>query len=93
MSKQNVTVEVEKEAYDLSQGLVQFVRHVKKALDDGWQPGSDLPVILSATLTDLVPAVQNMNALGADLAESEAGVLRAFELSANDLLYVFRGPK
>lgn len=92
MAKIQVSVDVTKEAYELGQGLVQFSSHLRAALLDGWQPGKDLPVVLSAALADLVPAFQGVEALGVESKESEEAFVTAFLLSGKQLVYVFKKP-
>ncbi len=87
---QEVKVQVSKEAYELGQGVVQFLRDVKQALADGWQPGKDLPVLLQATFADIVPAVQGVDALGAEGSENEEAFVTAFLLAAKQAVYVFK---
>jgi len=55
-----VTTQVAKESYELGEGVTKFVTAMKKALDDGWQAGEDLPPIMSSALSDLVPAFQGV---------------------------------
>lgn len=89
----NKTVQVSKEADELGEGLVQFLKDVRKALSDGWQPGADLPVFLQATIADLVPAVQGVEKLGEELKENEEAFVSAFLLAGKKAVYVFKGVK
>lgn len=90
MSVIQVQVSVSKEASELGDGLVKFVSDVKQALADGWQPGSDLPALLQATIADLVPAVQGVEKLGAEIVENEEAFVTAFMLSGKKIVYVFK---
>jgi hypothetical protein len=88
---QTVTVTVQKEAYDLAENLVKFLAEIKKALGDGWQPGQDLPVLFSALLADLVPALQAIPKMDAAKKEDFKAFIRAFELAASDAAFLFLG--
>lgn len=81
---------VSKESYELAQGVVKMLSAVKGALADGWQPGQDLPVVVSAVIADLVPAVQGMDQVGVESKEDEKAFVNAFTHSAVDLIYVFK---
>jgi hypothetical protein len=76
--KVQATVEVSKEIYELSTGLAEFIGAVQGALADGWQIGSDLPVVVMATIHKLVPAMQGVEQIGAEFKEDKgAAVLGA----------------
>jgi hypothetical protein len=62
-----VELEVAKESYELASGLTKFIADVKAALADGWQPGTDLPLILSASISDLAPAVAGAEKVGGEV--------------------------
>lgn len=89
MAVQSVEVQVSKEAYELAQKLVQFVAESKKALDDGWQLGSDLPVVLAAVMQDLIPAIQSLNAVAPGFQENPKAFVQALELGLTDMAFVF----
>src|SRR6478752_5205673 len=63
MEKVEVKYMLPKETLELKDGLVKFVAAVKKSLDDGFQPGQDLPAMLTSAMTDLVPAVYGVQKL------------------------------
>ncbi len=73
MEKVMVQTEVAKEVYELGVGLDKMVGAVQHALKDGWQPGQDIPVLLTSAMTDLVPAIQ-----GAEKIAEEAKDVQAF---------------
>lgn len=85
-----VSVEVTKEAHELVEGVVKFLGDLKGALADGWQPGKDLPVLLQATIADLVPAVQGVEKLGVESKEDEEAFVTAFLLGGKKAIYVFK---
>lgn len=90
MPKINVEISVSKESYELAQGSVKVVKALKEALKDGFQPGQDVPAIVSAVIADLIPAVQGMDQVALESQEDEKAFVQAFVLSAVDMLYVFK---
>lgn len=68
----DVTLKCAKETYELGKGLEGVVIAIKNALKDGWQPGTDLPMIAVQSLNALAPAVQGVEKLP---EEAKADVL------------------
>lgn len=58
METVKIELEAAKETYELGKGLGNILDAVKHALEDGWQPGSDLPEIFAALVAELGTAVQ-----------------------------------
>lgn len=83
--KLEIKVQVEKEAYELGQGIKNMTLSCTKALKDGFQPGQDLPVVLQAAMVDLFPALQGVEKLGLELEEDASAFVKAFVLSAEEL--------
>lgn len=79
-----VKVVVAKEAYEGAKGLFDFADVVLKAAADGWQVGQDLPTIMTAALTTLVPALQGLDKVKAEYAASKKEVVYAVTLPAVD---------
>lgn len=77
-----ISVTVSKETIELMDGLAKFVGAVKTALKDGWQPGSDLPVLLSSTITDLVPALDGIDKVKEELLKEKAAFVRALTIGS-----------
>lgn len=82
-----VEVEVSKEIYEAGQGVAKFVKAMKDALKDGWQPGQDLPVAMSHAMTDLVPALNGISEVPAELAADRLAAAHAVSLSLCDVLF------
>lgn len=85
------TVKVSKAADDLSQGLVALVKDVKKAMADGFQVGSDVPVIVSAIYVDLIAKIGDLAQLGPELAEDKYAFQRAWSEAGIELEKVLLG--
>lgn len=83
-----VEVEVSKEAHELGEGIQKFVKAARQALADGWQPGQDLPVILSSALSDLAPALQGAEKIAAEQADKQA-FANAVYLSLSPIAFDF----
>lgn len=88
MSKM-VEVAVAENSYDLMIKMAAFIAAVKTALADGWQMGSDLPVIVTAAIQDLVPAIQDGQKVGDEYAADKAAVIRAALLGAEEMIAIF----
>ena len=89
MSKVTKQVEVEKEADELAQGILAIIKAVKDSLSDGWQPGTDMPKIMIESATSLVPAIQGIEQLPAELKEDKAAFGKAFALAGFDIVGLF----
>jgi len=82
MSRTSITTEVNTEAHLFGEALANFVGTIDKALEDGWQPGEDLPQILSAALTELAPQVSKFEALKGEFKTDTLYAAKAVNLSA-----------
>lgn len=89
MAKVEVKVEVSKEAYEVAIGLGQMVAAIKTALADGWQAGTDVPVIVSAAITNLVPAVDGLDKVGAELKEDPEAFVKAVSIGLAEAVGAF----
>jgi len=89
MAKLKVELEVSKEAYELAQGIDKFVGALQLALADGWQLGTDMPALLSAAFTDLVPAIQGVDQLGDELKEDKAAFVNALSAGLTPIAFRF----
>lgn len=69
METVKVELEVSKEAYELGKGLSALMINIKKSLADGFQPGSDLPAIVTGSLSSLFSAVQGAEKIGSEASE------------------------
>ena len=86
METKQVTVTVAKETHELGQGLVKFAAALKQALADGFQAGSDVPVILSSAMMDLIPAVNGFELISEE-SKSTKEFANAAYLSVNELYF------
>jgi len=77
METVDVTVKMPKETYELAKGLGAFAAAIKLALADGWQLGTDMPVIATSALMDLLPAIQGVDKLGDEAKADPIGIAAA----------------
>lgn len=87
MALLDVNQKVSKEAYELADGVKKTILDIKKALEDGWQPGQDLPAVLSAVMVDLVPAVQGIDKMSVEMTEDTEAFVTAFLLPFKSLAF------
>lgn len=72
---------VAEKTYKALKDVVDFVAAVQKALADGWQPGQDLPAILTAAVAELAPALGELGAI-VDEVKDQKAALKALALAA-----------
>ncbi len=78
METVKLEIELPKEAAELAQGLAAFAATAVKAIKDGWAPGTDIPLIITAAIGDLGPAMAGIANLPEELKEDKAAFAAAF---------------
>jgi len=86
VSTLKIEVTCSKETYELGKGVAEFIGAIKVALADGWQLGNDMPVIISAALATLVPAVDGVTKVKEELAQDKKAFLNAASLTGAAVL-------
>lgn len=81
-------VTIPDETAELIKGLVAFVESVKESLDDGWQPGIDIPMIVMKALNDLPTAIAGIDEISDEAKQDPAGMIAAVGILAADLYKV-----
>lgn len=89
MEKLEVKVEVAKETYELAKALCEFAGVCKTALNDGWQTGTDLPVIVTAALTKMLPGLEGVQNIGVEWTEDKQAAINALVAGFKDLPSLF----
>ena len=89
MEKVKKEVEVPKELDEVCQALVNIAKTCKEAMKDGFQVGSDLPVILMAAVAELPKAMAGMEKVSGEFELDKAGSIKAGVLMAADLVALF----
>lgn len=69
-----IEVVVAKDTYELGKAVYDFINTCKKSLDDGWQVGNDLPVIVTSALTQFLPGLQGFENISKEWENKEAFV-------------------
>lgn len=90
MSKVQRTVEVSKSADDLGKALVAVAGAVKNALADGWNPITDVPAVVLASIGELGRAAAAVPAVAGDVAEDWEAFSRGVVNSALDVANLFQ---
>lgn len=89
MSKKMVSVEVEEKSYDVGQAVKNIVESAQQALADGFQPGQDVPAILTSSIMQLVTILQNAPAIPAESQEDLAAFIKSWSLAGLDIAALF----
>lgn len=84
--KLKVESEVSKEAHELALAVCNVVRAVKAAMADGFQAGTDLPLIITAAITQLPPAIEGLDKIIDEAKESPLALAKAVSLPVLDLV-------
>jgi hypothetical protein len=88
-----VSLDASKEMYELLDGLVAFLKVAKTAASDGWSMGDDLPVVLTAAMGSLIPALQGIEKVGSELKEEPAQFIAAIAAIIPDIADLFLAKK
>lgn len=78
-------VTVEEKTRNVSKNIVKFISDIKAVVDDGWQPGQDIPAIIQAAFLDLVPSIKEVGNIGAEWKESSSACLLGLHISEVEL--------
>lgn len=89
MGLKKIEIEVPEAANELGAKIKNFLLVLDKALEDGWQLGSDVPVILSSAITDLAPALSAFKGASEDLKAYPYESGKALALHLADIIKAF----
>ena len=78
-------VTIPDETAELVQGLIAFVGSIKDSLEDGWQPGIDIPVILMKALNDLPSAIGGIDQLDDEAKQDPAAMIAAVGILSSEI--------
>lgn len=79
-----VPVSVSKEAHDIGSGLFKIQKAAKEALSDGWQPGQDLPIILTTAMSEMLEMLSGIDKVPGEWSEDNAAFMKAFMIPLAD---------
>lgn len=87
-------LEVPKETYEIGEALSSMVSATAKALEDGWQPGQDIPAILVSPVSKLGAALDGIQKVPGEFIEapvrSVMGIIAPIAKSSEELLKSLR---
>lgn len=89
MEKAKIEMEVPKEAHELFSGMVKIVAAAKEAMADGWDLGTDMPVVITKALVELAPMIQGIDKLDDEFLEDPSAFIKAAVVSAGDIASLF----
>lgn len=89
MAKIPVTREQSEHGTKLMESVKGLVVAIKAALADGWQIGTDLPVIVSSAFATMVQAVEHTPGLPAEAKEDLIAFGRSLTTGAWDVADIF----
>lgn len=85
-----VEIEIGDKTNDLIVGLTDFIKTAKDQLQDGFQPGDDIPEIALSAFTDLAPALMAAADLKVEFDAMPDSRAIAMALLANELMSIFQ---
>ena len=80
-----IQVTVPDDTAELIEGLTNFIQSIKDSLEDGWQPGIDIPVILMKALSDLPSAIGGIDQMDDEAREDPAAMIVASGILAANI--------
>jgi hypothetical protein len=89
--KTSITVNVSKETYELGIGINKVVKAIKDAIEDGFQVGEDIPVIIAAAITELIPAIEGFELIPEELKADRQSFMNAVSLTTSELVETLIG--
>lgn len=83
------TVKVTKEADEMAESIVSLVESSKKHVADGFQAGTDLPVILMENMQSMLVGIDGMEKMGAESKEQLIPFITAWNLAGLKIAELF----
>lgn len=78
-------VDIPNETGELVKGLSKFVASIKTAMADGWQPGTDLPAIMMAAMSDLPAAIDGWDQLDDEAKANPEAMIAAAGILGSEI--------
>lgn len=88
--KLRVTKEVSKETYELCLALADLITKTKVALEDGWQVGRDLPVVMTAVVQNIGEIIEGLNAAKGEFEADPDAFLAAIAVGVAEVTKAVR---
>ncbi len=89
METKDIVLKVPLHADNFGQELADFLLAVDKAVEDGWQSGTDIPPLIASAIASLVPAMGEFKLAQAELKEDQMGVIKSLVLHIADVVKAF----
>ncbi len=89
MAQKTISVVVEEKSYEVGQAVKNLVKSAKDALADGFQPGQDLPKIVSENFSGLITAVGDMKDVPAEAQEDVEAFMKAWGIAGLEIAGMF----
>jgi len=86
-------IECTKEALEMGEGISSFIKATRLALSDGWQVGTDLPVVLSSALMTLIPAIEGMEKLKSEFEGNKEAFANSIYVGLTPIIFQFINDK
>lgn len=84
--KQQISVEIEKSGYDLLAHMGKLVMAVKAAMADGFQPGTDIPVIVASLVVELPTLVAAIPQVGPEFSEDKIAFIKGANIGLYEMV-------
>jgi hypothetical protein len=91
MPKELKQVEIENSGYNIMVHMAKMYAAMKVALADGFQPGADLPVAVTALIAEMPGLLSDAGHVKADLAEDQLAFIKGANLGVYEVLAVVKG--
>ena len=83
------TVKVPKSTSEFADAIANLAIVVKKALADGFQPGMDIPVIITEAIAELPGIIGNISGLAEEFKGDKAAFIMAWLLAGEKVFESF----
>ena len=87
--KQELKIEVTKEAYELGLALLEIVKAARIALKDGFQAGQDVPTIVMQSLPHLLKGVEGVDKLPEEAKMELKEFINAWMFAGSEIAFEF----
>lgn len=92
MEKVQLSLEVSKETYEVGKGIQNLIVAMRQSLADGWQPGSDLPMLIASAVQELGPMIQGYDKISEEAKQDIPAFYMALGVGMGGILGEIRKP-
>lgn len=87
--KKSVVVEVSESSYEIVAHMAKITKAIKETMADGFQAGSDLPVIVTSLISELPGIIAKCPEIKADVQADAVEFIKGANLAAYDFVEIF----